>query len=594
MAASLARLNSTASTHYYAKDNYYSHENGVANSSWFGKGAASFGLDGAIDPLKFKNLMEGKDPTGENYLAGAKPRVRVNQASGKLENHRAGVDVTFAPPKSVSIAALLDGRKDIESAHRKAVEKTLTKIEQKFSICRIGGRGEQVNRVCKNLIVARFEHDTSRSKDPQLHTHCVIISAVQKPDREWRRINNNVFWNNSKYINDYYLDSLKTELKKINVPLVEKNKSKVFEIEGYDNVILKGFSKQTEKIKKMSSQDKFESALKYQIEAGRDETKAQKYVERNLKLAERKGKGKEISREELKTTWNEEKDSLLNINVSEKRFSDDIIISGAGFFAKKSVQLLENELELTGLALPVSAVAQVGIGAGVHDVSIAQETYSFSASLVGGYVGGVIGEFFAGPVGAFIGDIVGAGIAQDIAENVHKYVSSASESSEQEKHQVEKIEPVIRKENLHVEESVIKVNENSDLNNAKGNKDMRDQNKEKFKEAESKKDYSKDAKIELSDKNMEKDKSVQGKEAGKDLSREEKNLAIDKDKPEFQKDVGEKSREQDKEREVKGASKDQEKSSENKDKSKETKGQDKDKDHEKGKEIDFDDWGRGK
>lgn len=316
MAASLARLNPSASAHYYAKDNYYTKEQGVELSEWWGKGAAYLNLNGKVDADKFKNLMDGKDPEGQYYLSGVKPRERVNKETGKKELHRSGIDVTFAPPKSVSVAALIDDRKDIENAHKNAVNTTLKEIEKNYSTCRVGGRGNQTNKICGNLIVAKFEHDTSRSKDPQLHTHCVIISAVRKPDGEWRRINNDVYYDNSKSINDLYLKNLRNELEKCNVKIVENPKSKAFEIDGYDNVILKNFSKQTQKIEKMKDTAKFKEAVRSSISNGRDETKVVKFVERKMKMQERDKKGAEQTREQLKENWSTEINSFNNLDLN--------------------------------------------------------------------------------------------------------------------------------------------------------------------------------------------------------------------------------------------------------------------------------------
>ncbi len=93
MAASIARLNSKISTHYYAKDNYYTKEDGLETSSWFGRGASFLKLKGCVEEESFKNLMEGKNPSGENYL-GPKPRERVlkKDETGVVKQNRSGVD----------------------------------------------------------------------------------------------------------------------------------------------------------------------------------------------------------------------------------------------------------------------------------------------------------------------------------------------------------------------------------------------------------------------------------------------------------------------------------------------------------------------
>jgi conjugative relaxase-like TrwC/TraI family protein len=371
MAASISRLNAKASTHYYAKDNYYQKEDSEDKSSWFGKGSAYFKLKGPVDSEKFKNLMEGKDPKGIEYLGGVKPRKRIDPKTGKAQQHRSGIDVTFAPPKSVSLAALVDEKKEIEQAHRKAVDKTLFEIEETLSVCRVGGRGKQVNIVCKNLIVAKFEHDTSRSQDPQLHTHCVIISATRKPDGAWRRINNEVFWNNSKHINDTYLKNLKQELKEINVPLISNGNS--FEIKGYSPDLLNTFSKQSKKINSINSTSLFKKTVNAEVENGRDVSKSEKYVERKIKLSVRDKKKEELTRSDLKTKWNQE------------------------------YPILESAKE---------------------------KTFSYISSIIGGYTGGALGEFLAGPLGAYVGKFLGGKIFQIAAEKIYENIELPSENKE--------------------------------------------------------------------------------------------------------------------------------------------------------------------
>lgn len=473
MAASLARLNPSASAHYYAKDNYYTKEQGEELSEWWGKGAAYLNLNGKVDAEKFKNLMDGKDPEGKIYLGGVKPRERINKETGKRELHRSGIDVTFAPPKSVSIAALLDDRKDIENAHKNAVNLTLKEIEKNYSTCRVGGRGKQTNKVCGNLIVAKFEHDTSRSKDPQLHTHCVIISAVRKPDGEWRRINNDVYYDNSKLINNLYLKNLKDELQKCNVKTIDNPKNKTFEIEGYDNVIIKNFSKQTQKIEKMKETEKFKDSLKSSISDGRDEKKAIKFVERKLKMEERDKKEPEQTREELKENWKNERD-LIN----REQFAKDVAIDGASFIASKM---------FGSFGYIASAATKISLESTINNEEISLATYKFVASEVAGFTCGAIGELFAGAAGFYIGHAIGSSLSNQIVD----YIIEKNEDKKEI------------------------------INNEKES-DVRLQTKDKVLEKEMNKEYGKDYDV---SKHMEKDKSNE-----KEISTKEKDLEKDKGK----------------------------------------------------------------
>jgi conjugative relaxase-like TrwC/TraI family protein len=84
---------------YYAAENYYSEEELLEMSQWWGKGAAKFGLSGVVSKASFKNLLHGTDPT-ENHRTRGKP-------SNSSYKERAGVDLTFSAPKSVSLNALV-------------------------------------------------------------------------------------------------------------------------------------------------------------------------------------------------------------------------------------------------------------------------------------------------------------------------------------------------------------------------------------------------------------------------------------------------------------------------------------------------------
>jgi conjugative relaxase-like TrwC/TraI family protein len=469
MAASLARLNTSASTNYYAKDNYYTKEEGIEASEWWGKGANYLNLKGAVEAEKFKNLMDGKDPEGNFYLGGVKPRERINKETGKKELHRSGIDVTFAPPKSVSIAALLDDRKDIENAHKNAVNLTLKEIEKNYSTCRVGGRGNQTNKICGNLIVAKFEHDTSRSKDPQLHTHCVIISAVRKPDGEWRRINNDVYFDNSKLINDTYLKNLRDELQKCNVKTIDNPKNKSFEIEGYDNVIIKNFSKQTQKIETMKESDKFKEALKSSINSGRDPKKAVKYVERKLKMEERDKKEPEQTREELKENWKKER-----ITINKEQFVKDIAIDGAAFAAN---------IMFGSFGYIASAATKISLDSALNKEDITTVTYKFIASEVSGFTCGTIGELIAGPAGFYIGHAIGSSLSNQLTDYI---VNKFDNKHEDKKNTTEKI-------------------------------NMRRETKEKVLDKEMNKEYGKDYDV---SKHTEKDKSNEKEISAKDLDKD--------------------------------------------------------------------------
>jgi len=103
----------------------------------------------------------------------------------------AGFDLTFSPPKSVSVAwALADeGTKAvIYECHRRAVEFVLGYAETHVFRSRSGSQG-MVEEDISGVIAAAFTHWTSRADDPQLHDHVVVWNRARSlSDGRWRTL----------------------------------------------------------------------------------------------------------------------------------------------------------------------------------------------------------------------------------------------------------------------------------------------------------------------------------------------------------------------------------------------------------------------
>lgn len=146
-------------------------------SRWLGKGTEKLGLHGSVNNEEvFRNIAEGFSPD------------RSQQLSGKnipLEKRRAAIDCTFSAPKSVSLQALVAGDERLLSAHRQAVEKTLTLIEERYAHTRVRDGADRNIINTKNLVIAQFDHIETRELDPHLHTHALIMNMTNLPDGEW-------------------------------------------------------------------------------------------------------------------------------------------------------------------------------------------------------------------------------------------------------------------------------------------------------------------------------------------------------------------------------------------------------------------------
>lgn len=154
-----------------AREDYYL-EGGEPPGEWFGAGALVLGLSGKVARAPMQLLLAGLSPDGTPL---------VQNAGSK--RHRAGWDLTFSVPKTVSVLwsqADDETRRIIEACHRAAVRETLAYLERVAAWTRRGKGGQQRERV--GLVVATFEHGTSRAQDPLLHTHCLVFNVGTRED----------------------------------------------------------------------------------------------------------------------------------------------------------------------------------------------------------------------------------------------------------------------------------------------------------------------------------------------------------------------------------------------------------------------------
>jgi len=168
--------NAGAALAYYSERDDYYREGGSAPAAFYGRGAEQLGLAGALetrrDAERFADVLAGK-------------------ATGKTENHTAGYDVTFSAPKSVSVAALVNGDDRLIAAHDRAVQTALAYIERYAIVTRQRG-ADGVGyewRHGDGVVAAVFRHTTSRAQDAQLHSHSVIANTTRDPSTgQWRAI----------------------------------------------------------------------------------------------------------------------------------------------------------------------------------------------------------------------------------------------------------------------------------------------------------------------------------------------------------------------------------------------------------------------
>jgi conjugative relaxase-like TrwC/TraI family protein len=231
---------------------YFEKEFDAAQERYFGGGdreatgklAVAFGLKGTVTREAYARLCDGRHPItnhklirdvrGETYVKDGETRRRVG--------HRAGWDVTFSAPKSVSEAALVGEDARLVAAHRKAVRAALTELE-KFAQARTGALSRP--RTTGNLCVIQFEHDAARPVDgfaaPQLHTHNFVMNMTRDGSGKYRSLNTRAMYEAQHYLTTVYRAALAEAVLELGYR-IEPTRNGAFELAGYDGEYLTAIS----------------------------------------------------------------------------------------------------------------------------------------------------------------------------------------------------------------------------------------------------------------------------------------------------------------------------------------------------------------
>ncbi len=295
---------SDAAHYYMNKDNYYlSDQDGLEHaSSWYGEGANRLNLLGKVSDEQFLSILKGHLPNGEI--------IGINSPY----EHRAGTDVTFSMPKSISILALIGGDKRLLECHENAVRVTLSEIEKNLAEARITIDGHTSFEKTENLTIALFRHTTSRALDPLVHTHSLIMNATQREDGAWRALSSvsqkdklnhfdngflEVLYRDQHYFGMIYMSELAKMVKQCGYDICVKDKYGNFEIASMPEEVIEFFSKRRQQILQRMKDWGLSSAAAAQIAT---------YVTREDK--------KEIDCDVLQKHWDKEI-KAFNVDLNE-------------------------------------------------------------------------------------------------------------------------------------------------------------------------------------------------------------------------------------------------------------------------------------
>jgi conjugative relaxase-like TrwC/TraI family protein len=167
---------------YLSNSDYYS-EGEKITGQWMGRGAELLGLRGAVELADLEAVLEGNNPRTGDYL---KPRhnsdsvvERVGKNGELISDTRKArnmYDCVLSAPKALAVLQVIDP----EAAHRahdKGVAAAADVIES-LAGARVRKDGANEVRRTTNLVIARYDHLTTRAVDPGLHSHLAVANMT--------------------------------------------------------------------------------------------------------------------------------------------------------------------------------------------------------------------------------------------------------------------------------------------------------------------------------------------------------------------------------------------------------------------------------
>lgn len=269
-----------------AATGYYTEAEEPAGK-YFGKLASVLKLDKkTVTQDDLQELAKGFDTKGKALVSNAGTE------------HRMGMDLTFSAPKSVSVCFGLAGedlRVAIQTAHENAVKAALTYAEQHFIQVRQGFEDNKQRRIVTtgNALFALFEHGSSRSNDPLLHTHALLLNFSQVANGEYRCLEAPQIFNYKKTLGGLYRCELAHQLEKLGFETEQD--AEFFKLTATPDELCKLFSKRSNEIKELLDESGF----------GRANAK----LKQNAALFTRQKKS-HISRDQLYQNWSVEAEQV--------------------------------------------------------------------------------------------------------------------------------------------------------------------------------------------------------------------------------------------------------------------------------------------
>ena len=227
---SIKKMGRGSEDYYLDLADYYAAGDGEPPGRWLGQGCPAWAF--GERPARSRSRCMRGSPSP--FAAAAGSKRRCGQSSARL-----GPDLLAAERILVRVEPERAGAtRRLEQLHHDAVAHAIELAESQLAYSRTDKGGTGWTPV--KLIVAAFEHSTSRNLDPQLHTHCLVLNVGVDASGRTRSLYSKPLFVNRDLLGAYYRAELAYQLRSLGFHVRRHDRS--FEIEGISAKLLAGAS----------------------------------------------------------------------------------------------------------------------------------------------------------------------------------------------------------------------------------------------------------------------------------------------------------------------------------------------------------------
>ncbi len=187
----------------------------------------------------------------EALALGRHPKTGLQLVTGTSQGRVAGLDIQISMPKTASILAAL-GTPEISSAikeaKRQADKSILQFIMDRGLLVTRKGKAGHIKTPVDEVVVASFEHGTSRENDPHIHSHNAIFNVARMANGSYVPFDSLLLKRYAGALSALHrAEFAKVLHDKLPVSFVRTGRN--LEIAGVSEIVKKQFSKRREQIK---------------------------------------------------------------------------------------------------------------------------------------------------------------------------------------------------------------------------------------------------------------------------------------------------------------------------------------------------------